>query len=106
MGSQQMTFFGLSGLGDLFVTCSSKLSRNRYVGEQIGKGRKLSEIISEMKMVAEGVQTCSSAYSLIQKHNVEMPIIEQMYAVLFEDLTPIEGMQNLMNRKSKKEWWG
>ncbi len=106
LGAMQMTFFGLSGLGDLYVTCASKLSRNRWVGEQIGKGRKLNDIIGEMKMVAEGVQTCSSAYMLTQKHDVEMPIIQNMYKVLFEDLDLNEGVRNLMTRKSNQEWWG
>lgn len=106
LGALQMTFFGLSGLGDLYVTCASKLSRNRYVGEQIGRGRKLNDIIGEMKMVAEGVQTCRSAYQLTQKHDVEMPIIDSMYKVLFEDLNAKEATMMLMNRKSNQEWWG
>jgi glycerol-3-phosphate dehydrogenase (NAD(P)+) len=105
LGSNSQTFSGLSGLGDLFVTCNSKHSRNRYVGEQIGKGRKLKEIMDEMKMVAEGIYTTESAYFLAQKHNVELPITEQIYKILFEDVQPMVAIKNLMTRPSKREWW-
>ena len=103
-GAMQNTFFGLSGIGDLFVTCASKLSRNRQVGENIGKGMTLPEIFKNMKMVAEGVHTTQSAFELSKKHNVEMPIVEQMHKILFEDFTPQEAMKELMGRKSKSEW--
>jgi glycerol-3-phosphate dehydrogenase (NAD(P)+) len=104
IGAQPMTMFGLSGIGDLFVTCASKLSRNRWVGEQIGKGRKFREVLAEMKMVAEGVHTTKSAFELSQKHQVEMPIVEQMYNILFKEVSPIDALNELMTRKSKKEW--
>ncbi len=105
LGANALTFSGLSGLGDLIVTCNSRHSRNRSVGEQIGKGRKLSDIISEMKMVAEGVNTTESAFQLGELHKVEMPITTQMYKILFEDLSPMLAIQQLMTRTSKREWW-
>lgn len=104
MGAMQNTFFGLSGIGDLFVTCASKLSRNRQVGEQIGKGIPLAEIFKNMKMVAEGVHTTQSAFELSKKHNVEMPITEQMHKILFENTSALDSMKELMARKSKSEW--
>ncbi len=105
LGANPITFSGLSGLGDLYVTCSSKHSRNRFVGEQIGKGITLDEITSQMKMIAEGVSTAESAFSLSQKHNVEMPITEQVYNILFKGLDPLEAIKMLMTRQSKREWW-
>ncbi len=105
LGANAMTFSGLSGLGDLIVTCNSMHSRNRRVGEQIGKGRKLQEIISDMKMVAEGVHTTESSYQLGDLHKVEMPITNQMYKILFEDLSAQTAIQELMTRTSKREWW-
>ena len=105
LGANPITFSGVSGLGDLFVTCNSRHSRNRYVGEQIGKGRKLKDILSEMKMVAEGVETTISAYQLSQKHKVELPITEQVYRILFDDVNPLEAIANLMMRETKHEWW-
>jgi glycerol-3-phosphate dehydrogenase (NAD(P)+) len=105
LGAKALTFSGLSGLGDLIVTCDSKHSRNRLVGELIGKGKKLSEIVNDMKMVAEGVFTTESAFKLSQKHNVEMPIAEQMHKILFENTNPIDAINDLMSRESKKEWW-
>ena len=106
LGANSNTFAGLSGMGDLIVTCMSRHSRNRHVGEQIGKGRKLQEILDEMVMVAEGVKTTLSAYELSQKHNVDMPITEQIYYVLFEEKSPHEAMVDLMTRASKIEDWG
>lgn len=106
MGARSDTFAGLSGMGDLIVTCMSRHSRNRYVGEQIGKGRALQDILDEMKMVAEGVKTTQSAYEIAQKAKVEMPITEQIYQVLFEGKSPQEAMIDLMTRASKKEDWG
>lgn len=106
MGANPNTFAGLSGLGDLVVTCMSKHSRNRYVGEQIGKGRKLDDILQEMAMVAEGVKTTKSAYDLSIKESIEMPITEQVYKTLFENKPPIEAMRDLMTRQSKIEDWG
>lgn len=103
MGAQQETFAGLSGIGDLIVTCMSKHSRNRYVGEQIGQGRKLEEILNEMVMVAEGVKTTRSVYQLMKKYDVEMPISEQVYKVLFENKPPLKAVSDLMTRDPKEE---
>lgn len=105
LGANPQTFSGLSGLGDLYVTCASKLSRNRFVGEQIGLGKSIMEITSEMKMVAEGVFTTKSAYQLAQKHGVELPIIEQMHSILFENANPRIAIKELMTRQTKREWW-
>ena len=103
MGADEKTFMGLSGIGDLIVTCMSRLSRNRYVGEQIGKGRKLRQVLSGMKMVAEGVATTKSAHQLARKLNVELPITEQVYKMLFEDKNPHQATEELMTRDLKKE---
>ena len=105
LGANALTFSGLSGLGDLIVTCNSQHSRNRSVGEQIGKGRKLNEIISSMKMVAEGVHTTESTFQLGELHKVEMPITNQMYKILFQDLSAQTAIYELMTRTSKREWW-
>ena len=106
MGANPMTFAGLSGMGDLIVTCMSRYSRNRYVGEQIGRGRKLSEVLSEMVMVAEGVRTTKSAMALAEKYHVEMPITQQVYEVLFGNKDPQVAMSELMSRDLKVEKWG
>ena len=106
MGAEPMTFAGLSGMGDLIVTCMSRHSRNRYLGEQIGKGKTLQEVLDEMVMVAEGVRTTKSAHDLVKKYKVEMPITEQMYKVLFEDKPPKEAVTELMGRGAKIETWG
>ena len=98
LGAREKTFVGLSGIGDLFVTCSSKHSRNRYVGEEIGKGRKIDEILSKMKMVAEGVNTAKAVFQLCQKHNVDMPISCAVYNVLYNNNDPLESVSELMNR--------
>ena len=106
MGADPNTFAGLSGMGDLIVTCMSKHSRNRYVGEQIGKGRTLSDILDEMVMVAEGVKTTKSAYQLSKKYNIDMPITEQVYKILFENKNTSDALKELMQRDPKKEQWG
>lgn len=105
LGANPQTFSGLSGLGDLIVTCTSRHSRNRFVGEQIGRGRKLQEIIGEMKMVAEGVTTTESAYDLAARHGVETPIINEMHRVLFEEKDPLEATHTLMTRQTRHEIW-
>lgn len=104
VGATQNTFFGLSGIGDLFVTCASKLSRNRQVGEYLGRGQKIDDIISSMKMVAEGVHTTRSAYELAQTHRIEMPITEQIYKLLFGGYSVKDSMEELMARETKREW--
>jgi len=101
--AKRETFFGLSGIGDLIVTCSSGHSRNRFVGEQIGKGRKLKSILNEMKMVAEGVSTTKSAYELSRKLNIELPITHQIYNILFKNKDPHTATKSLMKRNLKEE---
>ena len=103
MGAKPQTFAGLSGIGDLIATCMSKHSRNRHVGEEIGKGRKLPDILNEMVMVAEGVATTRSVHDLALKHNVELPIANEVYEVLFEDKDPILATSDLMTRGAKGE---
>ncbi|RME63149.1 MAG: NAD(P)-dependent glycerol-3-phosphate dehydrogenase, partial [Nitrospirae bacterium] len=85
MGAEPVTFSGLSGIGDLVLTCTGALSRNYTVGYKLGQGRKLREILSEMKEVAEGVETTASAKALAEKHGVEMPIVQEVYRVLYEE---------------------
>jgi glycerol-3-phosphate dehydrogenase (NAD(P)+) len=97
------TFFGLAGVGDLITTCLSRHSRNRHVGEQIGRGKTLEEIMREMVMVAEGVDTARAALTLARKNGVEMPITEQVNAVLFEEKDPTAAIRELMTRERKAE---
>ena len=103
MGARPETFTGLSGMGDLIVTCMSKHSRNRYVGEQLGKGKKLKQILKSMEMVAEGVETSRSASQLAKKYDVETPITNEVYKILFEDKDPIKATNDLMTRGMKME---
>lgn len=103
MGAQTQTFFGLAGVGDLATTCFSPTGRNRTCGEQLGKGRKLAEILNSMPGVVEGVPTTKSVVALAEKHAVEMPITQAVYQVLFESLDPIEAISRLMSRESKPE---
>ncbi len=104
MGADPTTFSGLSGLGDLVLTCTGPLSRNYSVGVSLGKGMKLKEILSSTKSVAEGVATSQSAFVLAQKKGVEMPIIEQVYEVLYQDKDPETAVLSLMNRALKSEF--
>jgi glycerol-3-phosphate dehydrogenase (NAD(P)+) len=106
LGAQPDTFAGLSGMGDLIVTCMSRHSRNRYVGEQVGKGRKVNDVLNGMVMIAEGVGTTEAAFRLAKRENVEMPITKQVYKVLFEGKKPIHAVKDLMTRASKVEDWG
>ena len=103
MGAQESTFQGLAGLGDLITTCVSPEGRNRTVGEQIGKGRKLQDILSSMDSVAEGVPTTRSVRELSIRHSVEMPITEAVHSVLFEGMDVIRALTTLMTRESKPE---
>lgn len=103
LGARRETFAGLTGVGDLVLTCTGQLSRNHYVGYEIGQGKSLEEIVSRMKMVAEGITTTLSGYQLAQRENVEMPIHEQAYHVLYEDKNPRTALQDLMARKLKGE---
>ncbi len=103
LGAKKETFFGLTGIGDLITTCMSRHSRNRFVGEHLGKGESITEILKNMKMVAEGVETTRSAYQLSLKVGVEMPITEKMYRVLFENMSPTQAVKELMERDLKPE---
>jgi glycerol-3-phosphate dehydrogenase (NAD(P)+) len=103
-GAKPQTMFGLAGMGDLVLTCTGGLSRNRSVGEALGKGQALEQIIAGMHgMVAEGVLTTSAALGLARKHNVEMPITEQMYAILHGGKSPHDAIRELMTRPGKVE---
>lgn len=104
MGAQEKTFGGLSGLGDLVLTCTSTLSRNYTVGFRLGRGERLTDILGSMKMVAEGVATSVSARQLAAKFNVEMPIVEQIYQVIQEDKKAGEAVRDLMTRSLKSEY--
>ena len=104
MGADPVTFTGLSGIGDLVLTCTGDLSRNRSVGIKLGQGIKLDEILRDMRMVAEGVKTTKSAYELGKKHKVELPIINEVYAILYEGKSPKDAVVNLMGRALKKEF--
>ena len=103
IGGKAETFAGLSGIGDLIATCLSRHSRNRYVGQQIGRGRSLEEILDEMIMVAEGVKTSSSVKALSEKQSVEMPICDAVYESLYEGLDPKEAVTRLMTRELGSE---
>jgi glycerol-3-phosphate dehydrogenase (NAD(P)+) len=103
MGALPDTFAGLSGMGDLIVTCMSRHSRNRYVGEQIGSGRKLKDVLKNMDMIAEGVETSRSVTRLSKKHNVETPIADEVYKILFENKDPVKATTDLMTRDMKRE---
>jgi len=104
MGAQEKTFGGLSGLGDLVLTCTSTLSRNYTVGYRLGRGERLDDILAGMKMVAEGVATSVSARALAEKFSVEMPIVEQIYQVVQEDKKAGDAVQELMTRSLKAEY--
>jgi glycerol-3-phosphate dehydrogenase (NAD(P)+) len=106
MGAREKTFSGLSGIGDLVLTCTSPLSRNYTVGMKLGQGMKLREILRQTKSVAEGVATAESAYELSRKHNIEMPIIEQVYRILYDDKDPAQAVNDLMERSLKSEFYG
>ncbi len=103
MGGDARTFQGLSGAGDLIATCFSPHSRNRQLGEQLGRGKSLEEITRGMKTVAEGIPTARSAYECARKAGVETPIIDQVYAVLYEGKPPAKAMQELLGRDQKSE---
>jgi glycerol-3-phosphate dehydrogenase (NAD(P)+) len=103
MGGESETFAGLAGLGDLLATCMSPHSRNRHVGEQLGRGRGIDEIIAEMNMVAEGVNTTSVVLELARRNGVEMPIAEEIHAVLYEGASASRAYRGLRRRKAGHE---
>ena len=102
-GARAETMAGLAGLGDLVLTCTGELSRNRYVGIELGRGRKLAEILGEMREVAEGVKTTSSIYELGRQLGIEMPITESIHALLYQDKPANEAANQLMGRPLKRE---
>jgi glycerol-3-phosphate dehydrogenase (NAD(P)+) len=103
LGGRLETFAGLAGMGDLVLTCTGALSRNRSVGVALGKGKRLKDILDETKFVAEGVKTSRSAKELAASHGIEMPITNEMYRVLYEDEPPRNAIQRLMTRSLKAE---
>ena len=103
MGAKRETFFGVSGLGDLVTTCISEHGRNRWFGEEIGKGKKPKDILKKTDMVVEGIVTARSAYQLSKKYRVEMPIIKEVYAVLYQNKSPRQAVEDLMTREKKEE---
>jgi glycerol-3-phosphate dehydrogenase (NAD(P)+) len=103
LGGRQETLAGLAGMGDLVLTCTGALSRNRQVGIELARGRGLADIVSSMRMVAEGIKTTTAAVDLARRASVEMPIIEQMKAMLFEGKPPRDAVRELMERSLKSE---
>jgi glycerol-3-phosphate dehydrogenase (NAD(P)+) len=103
LGAKVQTLSGLAGLGDLVLTCTGELSRNRAVGMELARGRKLDEIVGSMKMVAEGIKTANAALELAGRHGVEMPITEMMHQVLHRGLDPRDAVRRLMERSLKGE---
>jgi glycerol-3-phosphate dehydrogenase (NAD(P)+) len=103
LGAKKETFSGLAGMGDLILTCTGELSRNHYVGFELGKGRTLKGILSRMKMVAEGVRTTLSAHLLARREGVEMPITDEVYQVLYKSKPPRKAIEDLMSRALKNE---
>ncbi|MFH0791407.1 MAG: NAD(P)H-dependent glycerol-3-phosphate dehydrogenase [Candidatus Omnitrophota bacterium] len=103
MGAKADTFSGISGLGDLVTTCISSYSRNRFIGEQIGKGKSLRQIENNMQMVAEGVPTAKSAYQLSLRYKISMPITKEVYSVLYKNKSPVKAVKDLMTRDKREE---
>ena len=106
MGGQLVTFAGLAGMGDLVATCISRQSRNRYVGEQLGRGRSIDEIVGEMRMVAEGIKTSAVVVELSTRYGVEMPISHQIYKVVHEGRTATDAYRGLLRRDHRSELHG
>ncbi|MFQ5537506.1 MAG: NAD(P)H-dependent glycerol-3-phosphate dehydrogenase [Gemmatimonadota bacterium] len=105
LGANKATFSGLAGMGDLVLTCTGSLSRNRTVGYRLGKGEALEDILHDMKAVAEGVKTAEAVHELARRTGVEMPIAEQVYAIVHEGRSPREALRTLMMRDPKPEEW-
>ena len=103
MGADPVTLSGLPGLGDLVLTCTGRLSRNRQVGFELGRGRRLSDVVAGTRMVAEGVRNTRTVHGLARRFGVEMPIVEQMYRVLYEDKDPMQAVRDLMGRTQRAE---
>ncbi|HEX7051012.1 MAG TPA: NAD(P)H-dependent glycerol-3-phosphate dehydrogenase [Longimicrobiales bacterium] len=105
MGASPLTFAGLAGMGDLILTCTGELSRNRRVGVALGQGRSLDDVLAEMTMVAEGIETTRATHALAERMDIEMPIVAEVHAVLFDGRDPREAVDNLMLREPKAELW-
>ncbi|QDU64207.1 Glycerol-3-phosphate dehydrogenase [NAD(P)+] [Planctomycetes bacterium Pan216] len=103
LGAEEETYYGLAGLGDLFTTCVSPHGRNRRVGQKLGEGMTLEEILAETEQVAEGVETCRSVHDLARKKGIDMPLTEEIYKILFAGKRPLEAVEALMNRPLKQE---
>ena len=103
LGANPSTLYGLSGMGDLIATCSSPLSRNHTVGAMLAKGKKIDDILNELGSVAEGVKTAKALCEIAKKEGIEVPVSAAIYEALYTDITPVEVMQKLMNRKLKEE---
>jgi glycerol-3-phosphate dehydrogenase (NAD(P)+) len=103
MGANPLTFAGLAGMGDLVLTCTGGLSRNRTLGVRLGKGEKLDDILKGSTTVAEGVRTAKAARDLARKNNIEMPVVEEMYKVLYEGKDPRQATKDLMSRELRGE---
>jgi glycerol-3-phosphate dehydrogenase (NAD(P)+) len=102
-GARMETFMGAAGMGDLFLTCTGPLSRNRRVGERLGRGESLKEILASMRMVAEGVRTAKAAHQLAERHGIEMPITKEIFRVLYEGVTAQNALETLLAREPKEE---
>jgi glycerol-3-phosphate dehydrogenase (NAD(P)+) len=103
MGANPHTLAGLSGMGDLVLTCTGDLSRNRTLGMELGRGRSLAQVLAEMKMVAEGVRTARSAHALAEREHVDMPITAEVYQALYEGKSPISAVESLLGRALRAE---
>ena len=106
LGADPLTFSGLAGMGDLILTCTGTLSRNHFVGVELGRGRSLADVLAGMTMVAEGVRTTRSARDLAARAGVQMPIVEEVHAILFDGRNPADALERLMLREPKAERWG
>jgi glycerol-3-phosphate dehydrogenase (NAD(P)+) len=106
MGGEALTFSGLAGMGDLIATCISRQSRNRHVGEQLGLGRTIEEVISDMNMVAEGVKTSKVVMELAEVYGITMPIAEEVYGVVHQGRSAAEAYAGLLRRETRSEMHG
>jgi glycerol-3-phosphate dehydrogenase (NAD(P)+) len=102
-GARMETLMGAAGMGDLFLTCTGPLSRNRRVGERLGRGESLKEILASMRMVAEGVRTAKAAHQLAERHGIEMPITKEIFRVLYEGVSAQKALETLLAREPKEE---
>jgi glycerol-3-phosphate dehydrogenase (NAD(P)+) len=103
LGAHPITLAGLSGLGDLALTCTGDQSRNRQIGLELARGRKLAAVLDDMRMVAEGVRTAKSAHALALREHVDMPITREVYSALYEDKSPLEAVESLLARAPRPE---